>query len=121
RNLLDENVDPVLRRELLKRVPEMDIWRIGEPGAVPLSTPDPEILRWCEEHDVMLITNNRKSMPEHLRDHIAEGRHIPGIVVLDDHMSMGHVLDELLLIWGASLPDEYKDTFVYLRRKPKSR
>jgi hypothetical protein len=56
RYLLDENVDPVLRRELLKRVPDMDIWRVGELGAVPLSTPDPEILRWCEEHQAMLVT-----------------------------------------------------------------
>jgi hypothetical protein len=36
-------------------------------------------------------------------------------------MSIGDVLDQLLLIWGASLPDEYRDAFIYLHGKPKSR
>jgi hypothetical protein len=28
------------------------------------------------------VTNNRKSKPRHLADHLAGGRHVPGIFVL---------------------------------------
>ena len=65
--LLDENVDPLYRTELLKREPEMVVWRVGMPGTPPSQTLDPDILRWCEQHGFVLVTNNRKSMPMHLR------------------------------------------------------
>jgi hypothetical protein len=35
RYLLDENVDPIYRIELLRREPSLTIWRIGSPGAPP--------------------------------------------------------------------------------------
>jgi len=114
RYLLDENVDPLFRRELLKREPTLVIWNIGSPGAPSARTRDPDILRWCEENAFILVTNNRKSMPRHLRDHLAEDRHIPGIFELNPDMSIGATIEELLLIWAASLEDEYRDRIVYL-------
>ena len=109
RYLLDEHVDPLYRTELLKREPSMTIWRIGILGAPPQGTLDPDILRWCEENFFILVTNNRKSMPGHLRDHLAEGQHVPGIFELNPNMSVGETIEELLLIWAASYPDEYRD------------
>ena len=46
--LLDENVDPLYRTELLRREPAITVWRVGMPHTPPDQTPDPEILRWCE-------------------------------------------------------------------------
>jgi hypothetical protein len=53
------------------------------------------------------VTNNRKSMPAHLRDHPAQGWHVPGVIVMNDKMSIGETVDQLYLIWAAS-------TMVYL-------
>lgn len=78
--LLDENVDQVYKREYRKRNPELVMWAVGDPGAPRKSTLDPDILCWCEEHNFILVTNNRKSMPVHLADHIAQGRSVPGIL-----------------------------------------
>lgn len=114
RYLLDENVDPVLRRELLRRVPNIIVWRVGEPGTVPLGTLDPAILFWCEAYNAILVTNNRKSMPHHLRDHVAEGRHVPGILLLKENQGVAEIVEGLILVWGASLPDEYTDLILYL-------
>jgi len=114
RYLFDENVDPLYRSELLKHEPTMVVWRIGSPGAPPDGTPDPDILRWCEERRFILITNNRASMPAHLRDHLAAGRHIPGILALNPKMTVGQTIDELWLIWGASHEDEYRDRIAFL-------
>lgn len=112
--LLDENADPDLRAGLLRRNPEMIVWQVGDPGAPSRSTPDPEILRWCEENTFVLVTNNRRSMPRHLRDHLAEGRHVPGIFQLNPHMTMGDTIEELVLIWEVASIQDYRDAIIYL-------
>jgi hypothetical protein len=114
RYLFDENVNPVLLTELLKVEPGIVGWKIGYPGAPPRGTDDQAILRWCEENSFILVTNNRKTMPQHLSVHLKEGRHIPGIFELNPNMSIGETIDELLPIWGASMLDEYQDLIIYL-------
>lgn len=114
RYLLDEHVDPALRVQLIRREPDLVVWRIGDPGAPKRGTLDPEILLWCEANDFLLVTSNRKSMPLHLRAHLAAGHHVPGILVLNPDMTMGATIDELLLIEGASETNEYRDLLLYL-------
>lgn len=114
RYLLDENTDPLFRTELLRREPEMVVWRVDDPGAPPGETSDAVILTWCEENGFILVTNNRKSMPGHLQDHLALGRHSPGILELNPNMGIGETIDELVLIWSASSSDEYQDLLLYL-------
>ena len=87
------------------------------PGVPPSGTGDPEILLCCEANDAndfILVTNNRKSMPVHLADHLASGRHIPGILTVDITRDMAGNLDDLLLVALAALPGEYEDRIVYL-------
>ena len=114
RYLLDENVDPLFRTQLLRREPDMVVWRIGDPITPSRGTPDPDILKWCEENSFVLVTNNRKSMPQHLQTHISEGHHIPGIFELNPNMSIGETIEELVLIWSVSDSDEYQDKLLYL-------
>lgn len=114
RYLLDEHIPPLYRTQLLRIEPELTAWTIGSPGAPSLGTPDPQILEWCEEHNFVLITNNRKSMPRHLADHLSLGRHIPGILVIDLDAGIGDMIVELALIAGASQEREYQDMIIYL-------
>src|ERR1700674_5080823 len=104
--LLDENVDDAFRKGLHLHYPEIVVWRMGEPTAPPIGTLDPDILLWCEENGFSLVTNNRDSMPDHLKDHLATGRHVPSIFTLSADLSIGEGVEELALIWGASMPDE---------------
>lgn len=112
--LLDEHVNPRLRKALKRLAPDVVIWRVGDPIAPALSTPDQEILLWCEDQHFSLVTNNRDSMPGHLREHLAAGRHVPGIFTLNPNMTMGETADELNLIWGACEAEEYMDQLNYL-------
>jgi len=114
RYLLDEHIDPVLRRALLRAAPALEVWIIGDPGAPPRGMLDPEILIWCEVNGFCLVTNNRKSMPRHLVDHLGLGRHMPGIFVVNLAMTMGQMIDELVLIADASADDEYRNLIIYL-------
>ncbi len=112
--LPDEHVNPRLQKALQRQSHDRVVWRVGDPGAPALHSLDPEILVWCEAHDFSLVTNNRTSMPRHLHDHLAAGRHVPGIFILNPNMNMGETIEELTLIWGASESEEYADQLNYL-------
>ena len=101
--LLDEQMPPAYQSQLLRREPALIVWRVGFPGSPPKGTLDPEILAWYEQHDFVLVTNNRKSMPRHLADHLAAGRHIPGILTVDITRDLAGNLDDLLLAALASV------------------
>ena len=112
--LLDENVNPVLRAALLRAEPDLVVWQVGMLGAPALGTLDPEILLWCEANQFILVTNNRKSMPVHLQDHLAEGWWAMGIFILNAEMSVGETVAELLLIATASSAEEYQNQIIFL-------
>ena len=69
--LIDENVNSVYPQQLRRREPEIIIRVVGEPDTPKLGTLDPEILIWCEVMGFILVTNNRASMPVHLREHFS--------------------------------------------------
>jgi hypothetical protein len=111
---MDENLDPLYKRQLLLKKPDLIVYAVGDPGTPPKGTLDPEILCWCQENDFILITNNRKSMPVHLSIHLAQGRHVPGIITLNAEMSIGETIEELLLIAEAGIASDYQDRIEYL-------
>ncbi len=98
----------------MRQEPELIVWAVGDEGAPAKSTLDPDILIWCEEHGFVLVTNNRTSMPPHLTDHVAQGRHVPGIFIMNPNMSIGDTIEELILIVATSEVDEYQDSIRYL-------
>lgn len=112
--LMDENVDIAYCKQMRRRKPDLTIRAIGEPGIPPKKTPDPEILLWCEAYNFILVTNNRASMPVHLADHINQGRHIPGIFILNSDLSIGQNINELVLITECSFENEYQDQIIFL-------
>lgn len=112
--LMDENVDPVYATQLRRQRSDLIVWSVGEPNTPSKSALDPEILRWCEKYGFILVTNNRTSMPVHLADHIAEGRHVPGIFILSPTLSIGNTIEELILIAEGSFDDEYRDQIIHL-------
>ena len=112
--LIDENVDPTYTNQLRRLNPDLFVIAVGDITAPPKGTLDPEILLWCEYHDCILVTNNRKSMPVHLVDHIALEHHIAGIFILSPKLSLGENIEQLILIAEGSLDDEYQDRIEFL-------
>jgi hypothetical protein len=72
------------------------------------------LLSWCETHEFVLVTNNRRSMPGHLAEHLRLGGHVPGIFVLSPGMSIGETIDLLLDAASASLAGEHRDQIRFL-------
>jgi hypothetical protein len=118
--LLDEHIPPAYRAQILRRAEslnsdsELEVWVIGDPDAPARGTLDPDILVWCESHGFALVTNNRRSMPAHLADHLAAGHHVPGIFTISPDLSIGQLIDELILIAFAVLEGEFADHITFL-------
>jgi hypothetical protein len=112
--LVDENVDPTYTKQLRRLNPDLFTIAVGDITAPPKGTLDPEILFWCEQNRCILVTNNRKSMPVHLADHIALGHHVPGIFILNPKLSIGENLEQLILIAEGSFEDEYQDRIEFI-------
>jgi hypothetical protein len=118
--LLDEHIPPAYRVQILRRTEsllpssEFEVWAIGDPDAPAKGTLDPDILLWCESHGFVLVTNNRRSMPVHLTDHLTAAHHVPGIFIISQDLSIGQLIDELILIAFAALEDEFADCITFL-------
>lgn len=115
--LLDEHVSPAYRQQLLRRESSLTVRIIGDPGVPPKGTLDPELLLWCEKEGFVIVTNNRSTMPVHLADHLAEGRHMLGIFILNPLMSFGDTIEELILLATASVENEFSDKITFLPYK----
>ncbi len=114
RFLLDENVNRAIQRQLLRLEPHIDVLAINDPGAPPAGATDPDILLWIEKDGYILVTENRSTMPAHLSEHFAAGRHIPGIFWIRPHANLHSIIEEIYLIWMASTADEYKDRTLFI-------
>jgi hypothetical protein len=52
-------------------------------------------------------------MPVHLAAHLSAGRHIPGILVLNERLGVGGNVEQLLVIAGASFTGEWSDRIIH--------
>ena len=107
--LLDENLSPRLKIAVLRLNPNIDILRIGDPNTLPLGSLDPDVLLYLNRSQRLLITDNRSSMPEHLRDHWEQGHHIWGLLWTRPNTPMRVLAQELLLIWETTEAEEWVD------------
>jgi len=107
-------VNRAIQRQLRRLDTRIEVLAIGDPGAPPAGTSDPDILVWLEENSYILVTENRSTLPVHLSDHFAAGRHIPGVLWIRPGVGIGRIIEELHLIWFASTADEYQDRMLFI-------
>jgi len=114
RFLVDECVPASLVRGLRRRLADVSVIQVGEPEAPPKGTGDLELLVFCEEQRRLLITADRATVPDCVRLHLERGRHTWGVLVVGPDASLGLILDELSLVYGATEDTEWVDVLYYL-------
>jgi hypothetical protein len=87
---------------------------VRDPGAPPAGMADQDILKWIEENQYILVTENRSTMPQHLSNHFTSGKHIPGKLWVHPGVGIRRIIGGLYLICLSSLADEYKDRAIYI-------
>jgi hypothetical protein len=104
----------MVRNWLLQRERNIEVLAVGDDTAPAIGTEDPELLRWIWENGYILVSRNRRTLPQHLREHIKAGRHVPGIFLLRRQYPLSYIIEDLLLIWESGDPNEFQDQLIYL-------
>jgi hypothetical protein len=116
RFVLDEHIPGALWPAIIQHNGQghdlIDAVRIGDPVDLPFGSKDPDNLIWAETNGRILISFDNRSLPGHLANHLASGRHSPGIVILRSRTIPDAVLDPAT-ITTASRPDEWFDQLRY--------
>lgn len=114
RFLIDENLSPRSKATLNRHYPTIDVLRVGDEDAPPLGTLDPELLRYLEAHQRVLITDNRDSIPGHIADHVATGGKHWGIFEVRKNVALGQLAELIYLYWEATEAEEWIDRVEWL-------
>jgi hypothetical protein len=112
--LLDEHYHGWWPQAILRICPTIDLRVINGMNAPPSGTKDQRLLEWIEAHDFVIVTEDRKTMPGHLKDHLNAGHHLEGIFILDKRVNVQVVAYDLALIVHASFDGEFRDQMVDL-------
>ena len=112
RFVLDEHIPGALWPAIIQHNSQghhlIDAVRVGDPLDLPIGSPDPDNLIWAEANGRLLISFDKRSLPGHLANHLAAGRHCPGIIILRSRTIPDAVFD-LAVIAHGSRPDEWFD------------
>src|SRR4051812_14842050 len=72
--LIDENLRGKFMLALLAKARAenvvLDLVESGDQGAPPLGTPDDELLRWAQQAGRVLISLDKRTLPEFLSEHL---------------------------------------------------
>jgi predicted nuclease of predicted toxin-antitoxin system len=113
RFLLDENLPgrlwSAVMRHNAREINIVDAVQVGEPADLPRGTQDPAILVWAETEGRILVSEDLSTLPIFLANHLAAGRHSPGIFLIRHGSSLKEVVDFLVLVAHASEPWEWAD------------
>jgi len=105
RLLADENVSPAFIAGLSQRIIEIDIESTHDVGLDGRT--DAEVLSWAAEHERVVVSFDRKTLPDHVDERIADGKSVPGVVILRRGYTLREMLDDLELLIRCLGDDEF--------------
>ena len=100
RLVADENFNHDIVRGVWLRDPAFDVVRVQDLGL--LQADDPDLLAWAADHDRIVLTHDRATIPDFAYDRVLVGESMPGVFVLNDRLPIRIAIDELLLVNGCS-------------------
>ncbi len=103
----DENFNEDIVSGVLRRIPEIDFQTSGEANLKSLT--DLEVLAAAARDRRVLLTHDRKTMPLHFGRFI-ETDVSPGVFIVSQRAGVPEIIEELILIWVASEPEEYTNS-----------
>jgi predicted nuclease of predicted toxin-antitoxin system len=112
RLLIDQDLDHVIVRGLLLRVPNVDVLTAHQVGLSNAS--DSEVLAWAAEQERILITHDRRTMPYHAASRIARAEKLAGIIIVSRQLPISQVINELEIIVSCSDMIEWENIIKHL-------
>jgi hypothetical protein len=92
----DADLNQIIVSAVVRRVPAIDFRTATAAGLVGLE--DEDVLALAARDARILVSHDQTTMPRHFGEFIASHRS-PGLVVVPQHVPVGEVVDDLILIW----------------------
>lgn len=67
---------------------------------------DPDVLTLAAREGRVLVSHDRKTMPDHFREFVA-AHESPGVIIVSQKLPVGRAAELLHLLWAASEAEEY--------------
>lgn len=112
RLLIDQDLDHVILRGLLLRVPNLDVLTAHQAGLSNAS--DPDLLAWAAEQERLIVTHDRRTMPHHATSRITRAQKLAGLIVVSRQLPISQVINELEIIVSCSDMSEWENIVKHL-------
>ena len=112
RLLSDEDFNGKLFDALLRRRPSLDIVRVQDAGL--RQQPDPVVLAWAAANGRIVLSQDKTTMPSHVRARLEAGEFMPGVFLVNDRATYADVIESILLLEDCSEPSEWVGQLVRL-------
>ena len=108
----DENFNNDIVRGLLRRRPDLDLVRVQDTELA--GTDDAMVLEWAAQEKRVLLTHDVATMTHHAHERVLAGKPMPGIFEVSRDISVGRVIEDVLLLAEYSLDGEWEGQVRYL-------
>ena len=116
--LIDENLRGKFTLALAARAIQenivLDLLETGDLDAPPLGTPDDELLRWAQQHNRVLVSLDKNTIPDFLINHLASGEASPGVLLIRRSRNWDDILYFLVLYAEIAAPEECAGQCIYV-------
>jgi len=107
----DADLNLTILLAVLRREPAIDFQTAEMLGLQGRS--DSEVLALAADRQRLLVTHDHKRMPSHFAEFVTR-RSSSGVLLVPQHLAVSVVVEDLLLIWGASEAEEWINRICYL-------
>ncbi len=116
RFLTDQNFDQGIARGLIARAPNLNIITAFKAGVSEYE--DPDLLRWTAEHERILISHDKKTIPHYVKELVSSGLTLPGVILVIKSASIGKLIDDLEITVLCGKPEDFRNDVFYLPFRP---
>lgn len=107
----DADLNQIIVSAVTRRVPEIDFSTATAAGLAALR--DAEVLALAARDGRVLVSHDQTTMPRHFGEFIRSDRS-PGLIIVPQHLAVREVVEDLILIWTVTRPEEWIDRIAFL-------
>lgn len=107
----DADLNQIIVSAIIRREPQIDFRTAMSAGLAGMK--DVEVLTLAARDGRVLVTHDQTTMPTHFGEFVRLNQS-PGLIVTPQSLAVREGVDDLLLIWTATRPDEWINRIVYL-------
>lgn len=112
RLLADENFDGRILDGIRARLPAVDVIRVQDTDSYQAA--DPVVLAWAANENRVLLSHDVSTLVNDAYSRVKAGLTMPGVIEVHRNTPVGQAIDELEILIGAGLPDDFENQVRYV-------